>query len=74
MIIYRMKAMVHLMQKQEKIHKKVMKLLKEMIELHNHVFESQLLTNELRTVIMTRAVTRRCTRTGVKLASKKMFI
>ncbi len=49
-IIYRMKAMVHLTRKQEKIHKKVMKLLKEMIELHNHVFELQLLTKELSTL------------------------
>ncbi len=49
-IIYRMKTMVHLTRKQEKIHTKVMKLLQVMIKLHNHVFELQLLTNELSTL------------------------
>ncbi len=42
-----MKEMVNLMRKQECIHKKVMKLLKEMINVHNHVFELQMLANEL---------------------------
>ncbi len=46
-IIYRMKTMVQLMYKQESIHKKVMKLLREMINIHNHVFELQMLTNGL---------------------------
>ncbi len=46
-IINQMKTMVRLMRKQESIHKKVMKLLKEMINIHNHVFELQMLDNEL---------------------------
>ncbi len=45
-----MKAMVELMRTQESIHKKVKMLLKEMIELHNHVFELQMLANELSTL------------------------
>ncbi len=49
-IISRMKAMVELMRTQESIHKKVKILLKEMIELHNHVFELQMLANELSTL------------------------
>ncbi len=43
-------AMVRLIRKQGSSHKKVMKLLKEMIELHNHVFELQMLANELSTL------------------------
>ncbi len=35
------------MRKQESIHKKVMKLLKEMINIQNHVFELEMLNNEL---------------------------
>ncbi len=45
-IIKQMKVMVNLMRKQECIHKKV-KLLKEIITVHNHVFELQMLANEL---------------------------
>ncbi len=41
-----MKVMVNLMRKQECIHKKV-KLLKDIITVHNHVFELQMLANEL---------------------------
>ncbi len=37
-IINQIKAMVNLMRKQDSIHKKVMKLLREMINIHNHVF------------------------------------
>ncbi len=43
-IINQIKAIIRLMHKQESIHKKVMKLLREMI---NHVFELQMLTNGL---------------------------
>ncbi len=45
-IIKQMKVMVNLMRKHECIHKKV-KLLKEIITVHNHVFELQMLANEL---------------------------
>ncbi len=46
-IINQIKAIIRLMHKQESIHKKVMKLLREMINIHNHVFELQMLTNGL---------------------------
>ncbi len=39
--------MVHLQMKQEVTNKKIMKLMKEMIELHHFMAELQTLTNEL---------------------------
>lgn len=39
--------MVRFLRKQETINKKIMKLLKEMIELHNFNFELQTLANDL---------------------------
>ncbi len=46
-IINQIKTIIRLMHKQESIYKKVMKLLREMINIHNHVFELQMLTNGL---------------------------
>ncbi len=46
-IINQMKTMVTLMRKQESNHKKVMKLLKGMINMHNHALGLQMVDNEL---------------------------
>ncbi len=42
-----MKKMVSLIRKQESNHKKMMKLLKEMINMHNHALGLQGVDNEL---------------------------
>ncbi len=46
-IINQMKTMVTLMRKQESNHKKVRKLLKGMINMHNHALGLQMVDNEL---------------------------
>ncbi len=46
-IINQMKTTVTLMRKQESNHKKVMKLLKGMINMHNHALGLQMVDNEL---------------------------
>ncbi len=46
-IINRMKKMVSLIRKQESNHMKVMKLLKGMINMHNHALGLQCVENEL---------------------------
>ncbi len=46
-IINQMKTMVTLMRKQESNHKNVMKLLKGMINMHNHALGLQMVDNEL---------------------------
>ncbi len=44
-IINQKKKIVTLIRKQESIHKKVMKLLKGMINMHNHALKLQMLDN-----------------------------
>ncbi len=46
-ILFKLRAMVRLQRKQEVTNKKIMKLMKEMIELHDFMAELQTLTNEL---------------------------
>ncbi len=46
-IINQMKKMVSLIRKQESNHKKVMKLLKGMINMHNHALRLQCVDNDL---------------------------
>ncbi len=46
-IINQMKKMVSIIRKQESDHKKVMKLLKGMINMHNHALGLQGVDNEL---------------------------
>ncbi len=44
-ILFKLRAMVRLQRKQEVTNKKIMKLMKEMIELHDFMAELQTLTN-----------------------------
>ncbi len=46
-IINQMKKIISLIRKQESNHKKVMKLLKGMINMHNHALGLQCVDNEL---------------------------
>ncbi len=44
-ILFKLRVMVRLQMKQEVTNKKIMKLMKEMIELHDFMAELQTLTN-----------------------------